>query len=92
MEHYEIEVRDHLDSRRAHALGCEFLRLLPDGRSVLTFTAVDQAALYGLLSRLRDAGLQLVATRPIADPASPDGAARGAGPRSPSPRRREMRT
>jgi len=70
MEHYEIQVGCHLEPRRAHALGCELLRLLPDGRSVLTFAAADQAALYGLLSRLRDAGLLLVATRRLEDPAA----------------------
>jgi hypothetical protein len=59
MEHYEIQVVGHVDGRRAQQLGCESLRLLPSGRSALTFVAVDQAALYGLLARLRDAGLEL---------------------------------
>jgi len=61
MDRYEIRVAGHLDRRRAHALGCEELRLLPGGDSLLVFAAVDQAALYGLLTRLRDAGLGLVA-------------------------------
>ena len=60
MDRYEIRVAGHLDQRRANALGCEELRLLPGGDSLLTFLAVDQAALYGLLTRLRDAGLALV--------------------------------
>lgn len=60
MEHYEIEVVGHLGARRAHALGCEELRRLPSGDSVLVFAAVDPTALYGLLARLRDAGLVLV--------------------------------
>ena len=60
MERYEIRVAGHLDQRRARFLGCEELRLLPGGESRLIFTAVDQAALYGLLTRLRDAGLELV--------------------------------
>lgn len=72
MEQYEIQVVGHLDERRARALGCSQLRLLPGGRSALIFTAVDQAALYGLLGRLRDAGLELVAAertaRVIDDP------------------------
>lgn len=71
MEQYEIQVVGHLDQRRTRALGCEQLRLLPGGESVLTFAAVDQAALYGLLGRLRDAGLELVAAGRIPDPASP---------------------
>jgi hypothetical protein len=89
MDHYEIQVVGHLDQRRAHALGCELLRLLPDGRSVLTFAAVDQAALYGLLARLRDAGLELVATGRIAGPVSEKGSPSRARTRSPgAPRRR----
>ncbi len=89
MEHFEIQVVGHLDQRRAHALGCELLQLLPDGRSVLTFGAVDQAALYGLLGRLRDAGLELVATGRIAGPVPEEGSPRGARTRSPdAPRRR----
>ena len=73
MDQYEIQVVGHLDQRRARALGCEQLRLLPSRVSVLTFAAVDQAALFGLLGRLRDAGLELVAAGRIPDPASPNG-------------------
>ncbi len=61
MDRYEIRVAGHLSERRAHALGCDELRLLPDGDSLLVFSAVDQAALYGLLIRVRDAGLRLIA-------------------------------
>jgi hypothetical protein len=61
MDHYEIRVAGHLDQRRARFLGCDELRLLPGGDSLLIFAAVDQAALYGLLTRLRDAGLGLIA-------------------------------
>jgi hypothetical protein len=61
MDRYKIRVAGHLDQRRACSLGCEGLRLLPDGDSLLIFSAVDQPALYGLLTRLRDAGLGLIA-------------------------------
>ena len=66
MNRYEIRVVGHLDARRAHALGAEECRLLPEGHSVLTFPAADQAAIYGLLARLRDAGLELVSVDRIA--------------------------
>ena len=65
MDRYEIRVAGHLDRRRAHFLGCEEFRLLPDGDSLLIFAAVDQAALYGLLTRLRDAGLGLIAAERV---------------------------
>jgi hypothetical protein len=61
MDRYEIRVSGHLDRRRARCLGCEELRLLAGHDSVLVFAAVDQAALYGLLTRLRDTGLELLA-------------------------------
>ena len=65
MERWEIQVVGHLDTRRAYALGCENLRRLSTGHSVLEFAALDQAALYGLLARLRDAGLALVAVQRV---------------------------
>ena len=65
MDRYEIRVAGHLDQRRARGLGCEELRLLQGGTSVLAFRAADQAALYGLLTRLRDAGLELVAVERV---------------------------
>ncbi len=65
MDRYEIRVAGHLDPRRARFLGCEELRLLPGGDSLLIFAAVDQAALYGLLTRLRDAGLELIGAERI---------------------------
>ncbi len=78
MDRYEIRVAGHLDQRRARFLGCEATRLLPNGNSLLTFMAVDQAALYGLLTRLRDAGLGLVAAERIPSPAKAPTAGAGA--------------
>ncbi len=77
MDRYEIRVAGHLDQRRAHSLGCEELRLLPGGDSLLAFVAVDQAAVYGLLTRLRDAGLELVAAERVVAPATARSAAQG---------------
>ncbi|MGO9180663.1 MAG: hypothetical protein ACLQHS_15580 [Candidatus Limnocylindrales bacterium] len=65
MNRYEIRVVGHLDARRAHALGAEEYRLLPDGDSILVVSALDQAATYGLLTRVRDAGLELVSVTRI---------------------------
>jgi hypothetical protein len=69
MDRYEIRVAGHLDQRRANSLGCEELRLLLGGASLLIFAAVDQAALYGLLTRLRDAGLGLISADRMPAPA-----------------------
>ena len=60
MERYEIRVAGHVGSRLAAALGCR-LDEPQASVSVLVFDAIDQAALYGLISRLRDLGLELVA-------------------------------
>jgi hypothetical protein len=81
MDRYEIRVAGHLDQRRVNSLGCEALRLLPGGDSLLIFAAVDQAALYGLLTRLRDAGLGLIAAERM--PASAESA--NDGPRTAEP-------
>jgi hypothetical protein len=69
MDTYEIRVAGHLSRRRARALGCDGLRLLRGGESLLRFAAVDQAALYGLLARLRDAGLELLGAERVTPPA-----------------------
>jgi len=61
MDRYEIRVAGHLDQRHTRFLGSDELRLLPGGDSLLLFATVDQAALYGVLARLRDAGLGLIA-------------------------------
>jgi hypothetical protein len=65
MDRYEIRVGGHLDQRRARFLGCEEFRLQLGGESLLIFAAADQAALYGLLARLRDAGLEFIAAERI---------------------------
>jgi hypothetical protein len=78
MDRYEIRVAGHLDLRRARSLGCEDLRLLPDSGSLLVFFASDQAALYGLLARLRNAGIELVAADRAIAPAMVPGGARSA--------------
>ena len=65
MDRYEIRIAGHLGQGRARSLGCTELQLLPGGDSLLAFAAVDQAALYGLLTRLRDAGLVLIAAERV---------------------------
>ncbi len=57
---YEIVVKDHLDERWRGRLGDMQITALPDGRTRLCGKVVDQPALHGILSRIRDLGLVLV--------------------------------
>jgi hypothetical protein len=60
-ETYEIRLRGRLDSRWAARLGVPSLTHETDGTTKLGGIAVDQAALHGLLQRIRDLGLTLIA-------------------------------
>jgi hypothetical protein len=63
---YEIRFQGHLDARWASFFDGLSLEPQPDGVTVLRGPIVDQAALHGVLARLRDLGLPLlsVARRP----------------------------
>ncbi|MFN8028401.1 MAG: hypothetical protein U0W40_19190 [Acidimicrobiia bacterium] len=58
---YEIRVTGHLDARWAAWFDGLTLTSGDDGTTVLTGPVVDQAALHGVLNKLRDLGLPLVA-------------------------------
>lgn len=57
---YEIRLRGHLDPRWATRLAVPSLTHESDGTTTLRATGVDQAALHGLLQRVRDLGIALV--------------------------------
>jgi hypothetical protein len=57
---YEIRVAGHLDARWAAQFEGLALRHEVDGTSVLSGLIPDQAALHGLLQRIRDLGIPLV--------------------------------
>ena len=59
-ETYEVRLRGHLDPRWAARLDVPSLSHEPDGMTTLRGIPVDQAALHGLLQRVRDLGLTLV--------------------------------
>lgn len=62
---YEIRIRGHLDDRRAAWF--EGLSLIREdsGDTLLSGPVVDQAALYGLLRKVRDLGLPLISVNRV---------------------------
>ena len=58
---YEIRLEGHLDSRWAAWFDGLSLTHESDGTTVIHGSVVDQAALHGLLGRIRDLGLPLIA-------------------------------
>ena len=63
--YYEIRLKGHLEDRWAAWL--EGLRVTheSDGTTILVGQVVDQAALYGLLRKVRDLGLPLIAVNQL---------------------------
>ena len=62
---YQIKVKSHLSSDWTDWF--EGLTITPeeDGDTLLTGPVIDQAALYGLLKKVRDLGMTLIALNPI---------------------------
>ena len=59
--HYEIRVEGHLDrSRWSRWFDGMEVRPAEDGTTVLSGLVADQAALHGLLAKVRDLGLPLI--------------------------------
>jgi hypothetical protein len=58
--HYEIRVNGHLGSRWAAWFDGLDLTTEDDGTTVIRGPVVDQAALHGLLQKLRDVGIPLI--------------------------------
>ena len=67
---YEIRIKGHLDDRWSDWFGGLTITLEEDGDTLLTGPVVDQAALHGLLKRVRDLGLPLISVSPV-EPGSP---------------------
>lgn len=61
---YEIRLKGHLvDEHWANRFDGMTLTLTEDGDTVLTGPVADQAALHGLLKKIRDLGLSLQSLR-----------------------------
>ena len=62
---YEIRIKGHLDGRWADWFEGLTITLEEDGNTLLIGQVIDQAALHGLLKKVRDLGLPLVSVSPL---------------------------
>ena len=68
---YEIRLKGHLHSRWAAWFDGLSLTNERDGTTIISGPVLDQAALHGLLQKVRDVGLPLVSVTQV-DPDQPD--------------------
>jgi hypothetical protein len=62
---YEIRIKGHLDDRWSDWFDGLTITLEESGDTLLTGPVVDQAALYGLLKKIRDLGMPLVSVNRV---------------------------
>ncbi len=62
---YEIRLRGHLDARWVKWFDGMAISLDENGNTLLTGPVTDQAALHGLLKKVRDVGLSLLSVNPV---------------------------
>jgi hypothetical protein len=70
---YTVRIRGHLDPMWSAWFDDLAIAQQADGTTTLTGPVIDQAALFGLLARLRDLGATLLAIEPFADDDPPAG-------------------
>ena len=69
---YEIRLKGHLDAKWADWFDGLTITRLDNGETLLSGPVVDQAALHGVLRKVRDLGLPLVSVNQI-DPKQANG-------------------
>ena len=67
-EFYRIRVGGHLDDRWSDRLGGLAVQRQEDGTTLLVGPVVDQAALHGVIIRIRDLGLPLLSVKLCVEP------------------------
>lgn len=68
---YQIRLKGHLSSEWAEWFEGLTISQQPNGDTLLTGPLVDQAALYGVLKKIRDLALPLLSLNPV-PPNEPD--------------------
>ncbi len=66
-EFYRFRVRGHLDDRWSEWFEGLVIQRQEDGTTVLVGPVVDQAALHGVITRIRDLGLPLLSVKRCVD-------------------------
>ena len=64
-QYYEIRLKGHLEARWAKWFNGLAITLEENGHTLLSGPVADQAALHGLLKKVRDVGLPLLSVNPI---------------------------
>ena len=67
---YQIRLKGHLGTAWADWFGGLTITLAEGGDTILTGPVADQAALHGLLKKVRDLGLPLVSVNQVPPPRS----------------------
>ena len=65
---YRIKVKGHLDRRWTEWFGGLTITLEDNGETLLTGQVADQAALHGLLRKVRDLGMPLISAIHVKPP------------------------
>jgi hypothetical protein len=79
-EHYTIRIKGHLAPRWSEWFAGMAITQTESGETLLSGPIADQAALHGLLAKIRDLNLALVSVTRV-EPASPDKGAVGNEPK-----------
>ena len=61
--YYHIVVNGRLDERWLRWFEGHTVDYLDNGKTLIVLTAVDQPALFGVINRIRDLGLELVSVQ-----------------------------
>jgi len=62
---YQVRLKGHLGQEWANWFGDLDMRLEENGETLIIGPGLDQAALHGLLKKVRDLGLVLISVNPV---------------------------